>query len=669
MPSIVIKEIDLTKGGGEAAGTDVVYVPGFMSLDDSAWGANEEEATKKKKDAAFSRTPILCSTIAQFERHFGTKPAAMAETVKFVSPGTDDIPAGSVVVASAVASNNETFCKKDDLEKSYIYAKELINQGVPVLYESMNSANPDDTNGLAVTITPASMYDNLCGDVYTLLKEKGEYNFKYITSGGYPTLEYYASSLKLEPVYTVANQLTDIVVNETNGIVDYLSNKMNGNVTLGEYEFKYTTEGWSSNFSFNETDDLTTVVFKGPEGVLKEGEEDNAKTYTLFSGLISQVPRVGDTVRFTISSKVTKSTTSYSIGDPKITTVTPVVTIDTKKYFSKKDFSHDSIDSAILAGYPQDTVIEALKTEDISFSTFGEYGLATKGYEGQAGDTITVTVKTVSDDEHGGIVSKMIDLAQYRGDCVAIIDHHNNPSRALVGSNSVYNTLKSLGTNNANSEYAAAFTPWIKVDCTTLAGKDITHTMPPSLGYLMALGKSNKTNANWLAIAGATRGQIPNLNANTPLNITGKLTNSIAENEYQNRDGVSINAITNINPFGYRIWGNRTLKNNSKEGNLTATSFLNIRNMVSDVKKVVYSACKRLMFEQNNDILWTNFKAEIEPTLNRMKTGAGISGYKIVKGTTTEKAKLVATIRLYPLYAVEDFDVTVTMEDEEITVS
>ena len=513
------------------------------------------------------------------------------------------------------------------------------------------------------------MYDNLCGDVYTLLKEKGEYNFKYITSGGYPTLEYYASSLTLSATYSVLDQLTTITVNETGGIVDYLSDKMDGNVPTGNYKFIYddAENCWRSNL--NSGDNQTVVTFNGHEGVLVEGEGESAKTYTLFSELITQVPRKGDTVRFTISSKSTKSTTSYSIDNVIITSVIPDVTIDAKKFLSKKGFSHESIDSALLAGYPKATLIAALKTDKISNDKFAEYGLTPKNYTAQAGDTITVTLETVSDEEHGGIVSKMIDLAQYRGDCVAIIDHHNNPSRALVGVDSVYNTLKLLGTNNANSEYAAAFTPWIKVDCTTLAGKGITHTMPPSLGYLMALGKSNKTNANWLAIAGATRGQIPNLNATTPLDITGKLTNSIAENEYQNRNGVSINAITNINPFGYRIWGNRTLKNNSKEGNLTATSFLNIRNMVSDVKKVVYAACKRLMFEQNNDILWTNFKAEIEPTLNRMKTGAGISGYKIVRGVTTEKAKLVATIRLYPLYAVEDFDVTVTMEDEEITVS
>lgn len=52
-----------------------------------------------------------------------------------------------------------------------------------------------------------------------------------------------------------------------------------------------------------------------------------------------------------------------------------------------------------------------------------------------------------------------------------------------------------------------------------------------------------------------------------------------------------------------------------------------------------------------------------------MISGSGLSGYKIIKGTTTEKAKLVATVILYPLYALESIEVEVRLEDEEISVN
>jgi hypothetical protein len=262
----------------------------------------------------------------------------------------------------------------------------------------------------------------------------------------------------------------------------------------------------------------------------------------------------------------------------------------------------------------------------------------------------------------------MASLAVKRGDCIALFDYTNDPEVDLP---ELYKSIKTQAKNIDGADSCAMFAPWVNVDCTTYKAAKTevegnTFTMPPSFAYLTALAKSLRTNASWLAVAGATRGQIPNLNGNTPL--VNVLSNSVAES-FQNRDGISINAITNIKPFGHRIWGNRTLKDNSLEGNLTATSFLNIRNMICDVKKVVYEACRKYTFEQNNDILWLNFKSYIEPTLNQMKTGAGLSGYKIVKGETTEKAKLVAQIKLYPLYAVEDFTVEVQMLDDEIAVS
>ena len=55
-----------------------------------------------------------------------------------------------------------------------------------------------------------------------------------------------------------------------------------------------------------------------------------------------------------------------------------------------------------------------------------------------------------------------------------------------------------------------------------------------------------------------------------------------------------------------------------------------------------------------------------------MQSGYGISGYKIVRDTehekATEKATLCFKILLYPVYAVEDFYVTVVLTDDEVSV-
>ncbi len=278
------------------------------------------------------------------------------------------------------------------------------------------------------------------------------------------------------------------------------------------------------------------------------------------------------------------------------------------------------------------------------------------------------------------IVSKMIALSEQRGDCVAFIDHTDNQYRQnnidLPGS--VYNAVKNDTSLKGNTEFATMFTPHATYNRTTVdheTSSDGTSTViskndslrgSGTFAYLAALADSIKTNAPWLAVAGATRGVVLNLAQG---GITTVIPNGAAD-AMQPRIGVSVNAITDIKPYGNVIWGNRTLKTNGE--NLTATSFLNIRNLVSDVKKLCYRTARKLTYEQNNDILWINFKAEIAPTLDRMLSGYGISGYKFVRDkeheNANEKATLCAKIVLYPVYPVEDFYITIVLEDDEISV-
>ena len=496
MPSIIIKEIDATTGGGSTGVVDIAYVPGFRvgKTYTEAWPYDDKKKEVDISQAAPIKEPILCETIDEFERYFGKVPASTV-----MSGGTKtSITYGYLDPLFNLESLEiDAEAKFTDVDLSYIYAKELIKLGIPVLYEAVIEIEKTvDGVGRGLTAEDITdLYSYLADGSegpFTRLEERGEFDVKYLTTGGYP--------------------------------------------------------------NFEVTPSTTTTT--SAEATVAEGEEEETTTETSNSG-------------------------------------TDIITL-------------------------------------------------------------------------------MRECAKTRGDCVAFVDHINIPSRDLIGSDSFYDNLKTnfidSGEGSTVNSFMTAFTPWVNIVTTTLKNNG-TYSMPGSYAYLSALGQSIQTNANWLAIAGAARGSIPNLDGSKPLCVDKTLTNTIAESVYQNRDGVSINAITNIKPFGYRIWGNRTLKDNSAERNLTATSFLNIRNLVSDVKKVVYQACKKYTFEQNNDLLWTNFKAYIEPTLEKMRTGAGISGYKIVKGTTTEKAKLVATIKLYPVYAVEDFEITVVMEDEEISVN
>lgn len=259
-------------------------------------------------------------------------------------------------------------------------------------------------------------------------------------------------------------------------------------------------------------------------------------------------------------------------------------------------------------------------------------------------------------NDNNAIMDTMLVTAANRGDCVALIDHLdpiNNQLEIMFEDLKEALDRKLIADNGEDAKkYGAMFTPWGKYKLNIVSG---TSAFPGSYAYLRCLANSSKTNANWFAIANVSRGQVPDL-----LGLNSKMTGAIAES-FQTRKGIAINPITNIKPYGYCIWGNRTLFNNIND--LTASSFLNIRVLSCDVKKVVYAAAKRLTFELNSDILWLNFKAAIEPTLDRMVSGNGLSNYKITKIATDKKATVACKIKLFAVDSVEDWDVTVELAD------
>ena len=259
----------------------------------------------------------------------------------------------------------------------------------------------------------------------------------------------------------------------------------------------------------------------------------------------------------------------------------------------------------------------------------------------------------------------MANLASKRGDSIAFIDHTNNITRPLVGENSVYGVAKLgfLSTSPVDtSSFATMITPYGTYNTSSATGI----SMPGSFGYFLALARALRTYPSWLPIAGVVRGLIPSLKK---LNTSKPLTNAIADS-YQtstssSTTNISINAITYINDQGFVIWGNRTT---STSASGFATTFLNMRNLICDVKKRAFTAAQKCLFEQNTDVLWVNFKQDIMQLLDQMVAGSAVRYYKILKINTTDKTKIAAKIQIMPVYAVETFEISIILTDEDITV-
>lgn len=266
----------------------------------------------------------------------------------------------------------------------------------------------------------------------------------------------------------------------------------------------------------------------------------------------------------------------------------------------------------------------------------------------------------------------MITAAKTRGDAVAILDTTSDITKLKVESGSeeitvpgYFNTIADTLTDKEDLKFAAAFTPWCYCDglAAQLQLEDTDFEMPATFIYLGAFANSLKNNNSWLAAAGAYRGLVP-------FTFSPKVAfGDAAIDALQSRESskLGINPICSVRPFGNIVYGNRTLLPNAAPekvaGGLIASSFLNIRHLACELKKVIYNAARKYTFEPNDNLLWNAFCAEIQPVLDRMKSGRGIKGSKIIKVTTSEKATLKAKVRVTPIEANEDFYIDVELAD------
>ena len=272
--------------------------------------------------------------------------------------------------------------------------------------------------------------------------------------------------------------------------------------------------------------------------------------------------------------------------------------------------------------------------------------------------------------------SAMVSCAEKRGDCTSLIDLDQATAKSgaakireyFDGSSTTDDEGKITTTTgkgaSLRSKYASCFVPWFKA---TLDENEVS--IPGCFGYLFAYARSIQSNPSWYPVAGTFRGTITELSipdykfSTADIEILQGRSSSkeVDLDEEGDNVGCAINPIAYVRGYGYLIWGNRTLLINN--GGTTASSFLNIRNLCSDIKKTMWSAARKYTFEQNSNTLWLNFRYQITPLLDRMVSGNGIESYTFERVNTTKKARLAARLSIVPIEGVEDFELEVYLED------
>lgn len=318
-------------------------------------------------------------------------------------------------------------------------------------------------------------------------------------------------------------------------------------------------------------------------------------------------------------------------------------------------------------------------------------GTADKNYEDGRKKTLEDQIEGLT---NGAVTTDLINaanacianLARYkisdkeevvgRGDCIALIEIDERLYTSNINSSPEERVIQAVNAmsdiNSDNGKYCALTVPSVTYNMAVNKEFDNNKKFPGAFHYLACFINSLKLGfAEWYAAAGYTRGVASYTVDRTTIKLGEIALNALEPRYYDDPQTdypkFACNVIANFRG-SYYLWGNRTAhplgkKGNLETGDLVASSFLNIRQLCTTIKKQLYIACRNFTFDPNSDTLWVNFKNAITPTLDLMKADQGISDYKILKVATDKKATLKAKIRIIPIEAVEDFDLEVSLED------
>ena len=696
MANITIRETDLTIAGASGVTDNVVYIPGYAKM-----GPIGE--------------PIECTTLSEFESIFGTSPYKFknANSYNGISYSAGDyeksyyyaaelLKTGLPIVFERIETSNVDYTYSTiKLREKYLTYSNTLNSitynNLPVTDESEGDSYvySIEVPGISGRYAQGSIELNLSGLI--IQESISDSDLTYTITNSEITVESFeiesdkititlsqalseisTASIQFDLIqaftygvsgkYNIDTNTYDFTLiaeeGQIEGTATYNNNTVNINITspfiinedvmpilqaIGdEYEIilkskyagNYSAEGLTITAStITGNDNINYIQLRGTLTI--NNTQSSEPSLISFNELDSRYYKNIFNPLFDIES-TTVPEALYNLNLLELQTVSsqPFTYLDSSNYNNTLDeFTVEDMYNAL-----NESILDKLEDKSeysIKFITTGSYPI----YGQSINDRLALT-------------QKILTVAGNRGDVIALVDAADEaPLRIyeMVNDDLTITLATTLGEDA--KKYGAIFTPWAKYQLQTTS--DII-SLPASFGYLKCVATSTKSNANWFAVSGVSRGQVPNL-----IELNQKVTGAIAET-LQARKGISINPITNIKPYGYCVWGNRTLFNNLED--LTASSFLNIRMLTSDVKKVVYTAAKKLTFELNSETLWLNFKAEIEPTLDQMKSGNGLSNYKITKVATTKKATLACVIRLYAIEAVEDWDIEVQLTDSTIDI-
>jgi len=259
------------------------------------------------------------------------------------------------------------------------------------------------------------------------------------------------------------------------------------------------------------------------------------------------------------------------------------------------------------------------------------------------------------------VVQELIAILDERNDCLGIIDppFGLTPQEVVDWHNGtgVYTGYHSAFTTNR----AALYYPWVK-QYDPYTKRELW--LPPSSIIPAVISYNDSVGEQWFAPAGIQRGKVPNALAVEHASTLGEV-----EHFYGPLNGNAINPIMQFSRDGIVVYGQRTLQRFP-----TALDRVNVRRLLFYVEKTIATISRRLVFEQNDEILWAQFRNLIDPFLQNLVGRRALEDYRVVCDETTNTPfhrnnnEVVCKIYLIPVKAAEKVILNVTVLSSGINV-
>ena len=245
-----------------------------------------------------------------------------------------------------------------------------------------------------------------------------------------------------------------------------------------------------------------------------------------------------------------------------------------------------------------------------------------------------ILVPGIINSIHGGVVSKVIDVCEDRGDCFAVVDP------VEYNKNIVDATTESA---KKNSNFAAMYWPWVKIPDSQVSG--FQRWVPPSVVVGGVYSFNDKVAHPWFAPAGLNRGTIDIASF-----AERKLTQADRDTLYDS----NVNPIATFPGQGVTVFGQKTLQKKA-----SALDRVNVRRLLINVKKFIASSSRFLVFEQNTAATRRRFLSIVNPFLENVQSQSGLTAFRVVMDETNntpdtiDRNQLVGQLFLQPTRTAE----------------